>query len=125
MRFSSIQDAVDSIAQGEIVIVVDAEDRENEGDFVCAAEKVTPELENFMITHGRGLLCVSLLPDDCDRLQLPPIVDYNTTPLQTAFEFVENLPVHHQRDLIYSFIREMHSLVKKTAAKEISDQVKK
>ena len=91
MRFSSTHDAVNAIARGEIIIVVDAEERENEGDFVCAAEKVSPELVNFMITHGRGLLCVSLLPDVCEHLQLPPIVDHNTTPLQTAF----TVPVDH------------------------------
>ena len=91
MRFSSTHDAVNAIARGEIIIVVDAEERENEGDFVCAAEKVSPELVNFMITHGRGLLCVSLLPDVCEHLQLPPIVDHNTTPLQTAF----TIPVDH------------------------------
>ena len=84
MRFSSIQDAVDALARGEVVIVVDAEDRENEGDFICAAEKVTPEMVNFM-TYGRGLLCVSLLPDVCQRLKLSPIVNNNTAPLQTAF----------------------------------------
>ena len=92
MQFSSIQEATDAIARGELVIVVDAEDRENEGDFVCAAEQVTPELVNFMIKHGRGLLCVSLLPDVCRRLKLSPMVDENTAPLQTAFA----IPVDHR-----------------------------
>lgn len=92
MQFSTIQDAIDAIASGELVIVVDAEDRENEGDFVCAAERVSPELVNFMIKHGRGLLCVSLLPDICDRLKLLPMVDDNTAPLQTAF----TIPVDHK-----------------------------
>jgi len=92
MQFSSIQEATDAIARGELVIVVDAEDRENEGDFVCAAERVTPGLVNFMIKHGRGLLCVSLLPDICRRLKLSPMVDENTAPLQTAFA----VPVDHR-----------------------------
>ena len=85
MNFSSIQDAIDAISRGELVIVVDAEDRENEGDFVCAAERISPELVNFMITHGRGLPCVSLLPDTCRQLNLSPMVDDNTAPLRTAF----------------------------------------
>ena len=57
-RLSTIEAAVEAIAAGKIVIVMDAEDRENEGDFICAAEKVTPEIVNFMITHGRGQLCM-------------------------------------------------------------------
>ena len=69
-RFSSIEAAVEAIEQGRIVIVVDAEDRENEGDFVGAAEKVTPETVNFMITHGRGQLCMPLLPEASERLRL-------------------------------------------------------
>ena len=84
-RFSSIEAAVDAIARGDMIIVVDAEDRENEGDFVCAADKVTPEIVNFMITHGRGLLCVPVLPDVCKELELAPLVDDNTAPLGTAF----------------------------------------
>jgi 3,4-dihydroxy 2-butanone 4-phosphate synthase / GTP cyclohydrolase II len=84
-RFSSIEAAVEAIAAGRIVIVMDAEDRENEGDFICAAEKVTPEIVNFMITHGKGLLCMPILPDVAERLNLPFMVETNTTPLQTAF----------------------------------------
>ena len=83
-RFSTVQEAVDSIARGEIVIIADAVDRENEGDFVCAADRVTPEIVNFMITNGRGLLCTPILPDVCQRLELTPLVDSNTTPLGTA-----------------------------------------
>ena len=85
MQFSTMQEAIDAIARGELVIVVDAEDRENEGDFVCAAERISPELVNFMITHGRGLPCVSLLPEACRKLSLNPMVDDNTAPLRTAF----------------------------------------
>lgn len=67
------------------MIVVDAEDRENEGDFICAAEKVTPALVNFMLKHGRGQVCVPVLPEVCERLKLTPMVDQNTAPLRTAF----------------------------------------
>jgi 3,4-dihydroxy 2-butanone 4-phosphate synthase / GTP cyclohydrolase II len=90
-RFSSIEAAVEAIAAGRIVIVMDAEDRENEGDFICAAEKVTPEVVNFMITHGKGQLCMPILPDVAERLDLPFIVETNTAPLQTAF----TVPVDH------------------------------
>jgi 3,4-dihydroxy 2-butanone 4-phosphate synthase / GTP cyclohydrolase II len=83
--FSSIEAAAQAFARGEIVIVADAEDRENEGDFICAAEKVTPELVNFMLRHGRGQVCVPLLPEVCERLKLAPMVDQNTAPLRTAF----------------------------------------
>ena len=84
-QFSTIEAALAAIARGEVVIVVDAEDRENEGDFVCAAEKVTPEIVNFMITYGKGLLCVPILPDVCERLKLVPVVEGNTAPLGTPF----------------------------------------
>jgi 3,4-dihydroxy 2-butanone 4-phosphate synthase/GTP cyclohydrolase II len=91
-RLSTIEAAVEAIAAGQVVIVMDAKDRENEGDFICAAEKVTPEIVNFMITHGRGQLCMPILPETADRLELPPIVDINTAPLQTAF----TVPVDHE-----------------------------
>ncbi len=91
-QFSTIQSAIEAIATGRIVIVVDAQDRENEGDFVCAAEKVTPEIVNFMITHGRGRLCMPILPELAERLELPLMVENNTTPLQTAF----TVPVDHK-----------------------------
>ena len=90
-EFSSVQAAVDAIARGEVVIVVDAEDRENEGDFVCAAETATAENINFVIS-GRGQLCAPVLPEVCQRLELSPIVDTNTAPLGTAFM----TPVDHQ-----------------------------
>jgi 3,4-dihydroxy 2-butanone 4-phosphate synthase/GTP cyclohydrolase II len=83
-RYSSVQSAVDAIRRGEVVIVVDAEDRENEGDFICAAQTVTPETINFML-RGRGQLCAPILPATCQRLDLRPLVDNNTAPLQTAF----------------------------------------
>ena len=82
--FSDIQAAVDAIARGEVIIVVDAEDRENEGDYICAAEKATPEVVNFILC-GRGEFCVPVLPEVCDRLELAPIVHSNTAPLKTGF----------------------------------------
>lgn len=83
-QFSSVPAAVDAIARGAVVIVVDAEDRENEGDFVCAAEKATPETVNFIL-RGRGQFCVPVLPDVCQRLELSPVVAANTSPLTTGF----------------------------------------
>ena len=90
--FNTIDEAIDAIARGEVVIVLDDEHRENEGDFICAAEKVTPEIVNFMITYGRGLLCVAILPDVAERLELSLIVKENTSPLGTAF----TVPVDHR-----------------------------
>ena len=90
-RFSTIEQAVDAIGRGEIVVVVDAEDRENEGDFICAAEKVTSETVNFMITHGRGQLCMPVLPEISERLGLHAMVDQNTAPLGTNY----TVPVDH------------------------------
>ncbi len=84
IHFNTVPEAVDAIARGEVVIVLDAEDRENEGDFVCAAEKATPEIVNFML-GGRGQLCVSVFPEACQRLDLSPVVAQNDAPLQTAF----------------------------------------
>jgi 3,4-dihydroxy 2-butanone 4-phosphate synthase/GTP cyclohydrolase II len=83
-RFSTVPEAVAAIARGEVVIVVDAEDRENEGDFICAAERATVENINFMLS-GRGQLCCAVLPDVCRRLELTPVVPRNETPLQTAY----------------------------------------
>ncbi|MFM7928409.1 MAG: 3,4-dihydroxy-2-butanone-4-phosphate synthase, partial [Pirellula sp.] len=83
-RFSTIQAAVEAIATGKVVIVLDDEDRENEGDFVCAADRVTPEIINFMLA-GHGQLCCSILPATANRLELRPMVENNTSPLSTAF----------------------------------------
>ena len=84
LSLDSIPDAVEAVRRGEVVIVVDAEDRENEGDFICAAEKATPETVNFML-GGRGQLCVSILPEVGKRLELNPVVPDNNAPLRTAF----------------------------------------
>jgi 3,4-dihydroxy 2-butanone 4-phosphate synthase/GTP cyclohydrolase II len=83
-QFSTVQAAVDAIARGEVVIVVDAEDRENEGDFICAAEKSTPATMNFIMS-GRGIPCLAVLPEVAKRLDLLPISDHNTTPMNTAY----------------------------------------
>ncbi|MBU0691033.1 bifunctional 3,4-dihydroxy-2-butanone-4-phosphate synthase/GTP cyclohydrolase II [bacterium] len=80
-----IEDALVDISEGKLVIVVDAEDRENEGDLVQASECVTPDSINFMATHGRGMICVSMLNDRADQLQLRPMVPVNSAPLGTAF----------------------------------------
>lgn len=83
-EYSTVPDAVDAIARGEVVIVIDAADRENEGDYICAAEKATAANVNFML-NGRGEFCMPVLPDVCERLELSPIVDTNTAPLGTGF----------------------------------------
>ncbi len=83
-EFSTVQAAVDAIQRGEVIIVLDAEDRENEGDFICSAELVTAETINFMLT-GRGQLCCPVLPATCERLELRPVVENNNAPLHTAF----------------------------------------
>jgi 3,4-dihydroxy 2-butanone 4-phosphate synthase/GTP cyclohydrolase II len=90
--FSPIEETVEAIGRGEVVIVVDAEDRENEGDFICAADRVSPEIVNFMITQGRGQLCLAVLPTVAERLALAPMVDDNTAPLGTSF----TVPVDHR-----------------------------
>ena len=84
-KLNTIPEAIKEIQKGNIVIVVDDENRENEGDFVAAAEKVTPEIINFMATHGRGLICVPLLQQRCDELNLDLMVGKNTDPMKTQF----------------------------------------
>ncbi len=83
-EFSTIKQAVDAIARGEVVIVVDAEDRENEGDYICAAEKATSESINLVLS-GRGDFCLSVLPETAERLELAPLVEDNNSKLATAF----------------------------------------
>src|SRR5436190_20617532 len=80
-----IEDAIEDIKKGKLVIVVDDEDRENEGDFITAAQNVTPEVINFMSTHGRGLICAPILEDRCVELNLQPMVVENTALHETAF----------------------------------------
>ena len=85
MKFSSIEDAVKEIREGRMIIIVDDEDRENEGYLVCAAEKATPEMINFMARHARGLICLPLTEERCDELHLTTQVADNTSFLGTAF----------------------------------------
>lgn len=83
--FDSIEDALMDLQKGKVIIVVDDEDRENEGDFIALAEKATPEIINFMITHGRGLVCVPVTNELAKKLELYPMVEHNTDPHGTAF----------------------------------------
>ncbi|WP_027392856.1 3,4-dihydroxy-2-butanone-4-phosphate synthase [Aquimarina latercula] len=85
LKLNTIQEAIEDIRQGKVIIVVDDEDRENEGDFLAAAEKVTPEMINFMATHGRGLICTPITEQRCEDLKLNMMVDNNTDPMETAF----------------------------------------
>jgi len=83
--FASIEDAIRTIRAGKLVVVVDDEDRENEGDLTMAAEKVTPAAINFMATHGRGLICLPIVGERLDQLKIPAMVSENTSPFETAF----------------------------------------
>lgn len=89
-----IEDAIEAIKKGEVIIVVDDEDRENEGDFVCAAESITPEIINFMATHGRGLICAPLIEDRCEQLGLELMVGSNTAAFETPFTVSVDLVGH-------------------------------
>lgn len=85
IQLNTIEEAIEDIRQGKVIIVVDDEDRENEGDFLAAAEKTTPEMINFMATHGRGLICTPLTESRCKELDLRPMVTNNTDHMETAF----------------------------------------
>ena len=85
MPLSRVEDAIEDIKVGRMIIIVDDEDRENEGDLTMAAEMVTPEAVNFMATHGRGLICVPMMGERLEELSLPLMVQKNTAPLSTAF----------------------------------------
>ncbi|MDH7914348.1 3,4-dihydroxy-2-butanone-4-phosphate synthase [Winogradskyella sp. SYSU M77433] len=84
-RLNTIEEAIEDIRQGKVIIVVDDENRENEGDFLAAAEKVSPDMINFMATHGRGLICTPLTEKRCKELDLKVMVTNNTDPMETAF----------------------------------------
>lgn len=94
MELDRIEDAIEAIKAGEIIIVVDDEDRENEGDFVVAAEKVNTQVINFMATHGRGLICAPLIEDRCDELGLNLMVEQNTAAYETPFTVSIDLVGH-------------------------------
>ena len=85
IKLNTIEEAIEDIRNGKIIIVVDDEDRENEGDFLAAADKVTPEMINFMATHGKGLICTPLTEKRCKELGLHPMVTNNTDSMETAF----------------------------------------
>lgn len=94
IKLDTIEEAIDEIKNGKVIIVVDDEDRENEGDFICAAECITPEIVNFMATHGRGLICAPLIEDRCDELGLELMVGKNTATFETPFTVSVDLIGH-------------------------------
>ncbi|MBP7437393.1 MAG: 3,4-dihydroxy-2-butanone-4-phosphate synthase, partial [Bacteroidia bacterium] len=85
MQLDTIETALDALRAGKVVIVVDDANRENEGDFIVAAEHITPDIINFMATHGRGLICTALTEDRCHELDLPLMVMQNTASHETQF----------------------------------------
>jgi 3,4-dihydroxy 2-butanone 4-phosphate synthase/GTP cyclohydrolase II len=94
IKLNTIDEAIDDIKNGKVIIVVDDEDRENEGDFICAAETITPAIVNFMATHGRGLICVPLIEDRCEELGLELMVGNNTAAHETPFTVSVDLLGH-------------------------------
>src|SRR5690625_7543941 len=93
-KLNTISEALEDIKQGKVIIVVDDENRENEGDFIAAAEMVTPEMINFMATHGRGLICAPLTEQRCKELDLEMMVDNNTVLHHTQFTVSVDLLGH-------------------------------
>ncbi|HXB12453.1 MAG TPA: 3,4-dihydroxy-2-butanone-4-phosphate synthase, partial [Bacteroidia bacterium] len=93
-KLSGIEDAINDIKKGKLVIVVDDEDRENEGDFITAARNITPEIVNFMVRHGRGVLCAPIEEDRCQELGLNMMVNENTSLHQTPFTVSVDLIGH-------------------------------
>ncbi len=94
IKLDTIPEAIEAVRRGEIIIVVDDENRENEGDFICAAEAITPEMVNFMLREARGYLCVALTEERCQELQLDMMVGKNTDPNKTAFTVTVDLLGH-------------------------------
>lgn len=94
IKIDRIEDAIEDIKNGKVIIVVDDEDRENEGDFICAAECITPEIVNFMATHGRGLICAPLIENRCEELGLELMVGKNTATFETPFTVSVDLIGH-------------------------------
>lgn len=94
IKLNSIEEAIEDVKNGKVIIVVDDEDRENEGDFICAAECITPEIVNFMATHGRGLICVPLIENRCEELDLELMVGRNTAAFETPFTVSVDLIGH-------------------------------
>src|SRR4051794_11036529 len=94
VMLNSVQEAIEDIRSGKVVIVVDDENRENEGDMICASECITPEVVNFMAKHARGLMCVALTEKRCKELNLNLMVENNTSYHQTAFTVSVDLIGH-------------------------------
>ncbi|MEI9919779.1 MAG: bifunctional 3,4-dihydroxy-2-butanone-4-phosphate synthase/GTP cyclohydrolase II [Bacteroidota bacterium] len=94
IKIDRIEDAIEDIRNGKVIVVVDDEDRENEGDFICAAECITPEIVNFMATHGRGLICAPITEKRCEELGLEMMVGKNTAVYETAFTVSVDLIGH-------------------------------
>ncbi len=94
IKLDTIEEAIEEIKNGKVIVVVDDEDRENEGDFICAAESITPEIVNFMATHGRGLICAPLMEDRCAELGLELMVGKNTAAFETPFTVSVDLIGH-------------------------------
>ena len=94
IKLDRIEDAIEEIKNGHVIVVVDDEDRENEGDFICAAESITPEIVNFMSKEGRGLLCVPLVESRCEELSLDLMVGNNTSAFETPFTVSVDLIGH-------------------------------
>ena len=94
IKLNTIEEAIKDIQDGKVVIVVDDENRENEGDFLTAARNITPEIINFMATHGRGLVCAPLVEDECDRLGLNLMVQSNSAAYETPFTVSVDLNGH-------------------------------
>jgi 3,4-dihydroxy 2-butanone 4-phosphate synthase/GTP cyclohydrolase II len=94
IKLNTIEEAIEDIKNGKIIIVVDDEDRENEGDFLAAAEMATPQMINFMATHGRGLICAPITESRCKELELQMMVGSNTDPMETAFTISVDLKGH-------------------------------
>lgn len=94
IKLDTIEQAIEDVKNGKVIVVVDDEDRENEGDFICAAECVTPEIVNFMATHGRGLICAPLVEDRCEELGLDLMVGTNTAAFETPFTVSVDLIGH-------------------------------
>ena len=94
IKLNTIEEAIADLKAGKFVIVVDDEDRENEGDFICAAECITPEMVNFVLKEARGVLCMALTQQRCDELGINLMVGKNTDPKQTAFTVTVDLLGH-------------------------------
>ena len=93
-KLNTIEEAIEDIKAGKVIIVVDDENRENEGDFLCAARSITPEIINFMATHGRGLICAPLVEERCEELGLNLMVESNNAAYETPFTVSVDLIGH-------------------------------